>query len=730
MKQVIQNVRHGGLSIATLPTPSIQPDQLLIANRFSLISAGTERSARELAKKSLIAKAKDRPDHVKRVLEKARNEGLWNTIRQVREKLDDPMPMGYCAAGVVLACGRSVSAFKPGDLVASNGGHAEVVSVGKNLCAKIPEGVDCDQATFAVLGAIAMQAVRLSKVTLGETALVVGLGLVGQITVALLKAAGATVIGTDLDPAKCELAKQMGASEAKVGIRADQVATLTGGLGADVVLITASTKSNAPIDLAAHAVRQKGRVVLVGVVGLELDRRPFYFKEAEFVVSCSYGPGRYDPKYEQGGQDYPAAYIRWTEQRNIQAVLDLMASGRLDVRPLISHRFKIEDAGQAYDLIESGDTPHLGILLEYREVDPQQFSATIQLKAQTNPGTIGVSCLGAGNFARMVLLPKLCGVKEVRPDVICSAGGLSAMHIGNKLGFATATSDANTVFDSKTTDAVFILTQHHQHAEQVCRGIRSGKHVFVEKPLCMDVSELSAIEDELRAAEPNPSLVMVGFNRRFSPAAKAVRKFFNDTADPLTVSVRFNAGMIPANHWTQDDSIGGGRIIGEACHAIDLAVYLVNSPVVRVFAEAIGGPTAPQITDDQCFITMRHANGSVSNVAYLAGGDKAFPKERIEVFGGGKVAVIDDFRTAAGWAGGRHKKLWKGAQDKGHTAELNAFIGAIRNGTAAPISWEEIRSTTLASLLAVRSLRDGQPAEISSIARASAQVHPSTKMAG
>ncbi len=739
MKQVIQDVRRGKLSTRVGPTPAPQAGHLLIANRSSLISAGTEKMARELAQKSLFAKAKERPDHVRRVLEKVRNEGLWSTVQQVREKLDDPMPMGYCSAGVVVACGPGVQEFKPGDRVASNGSHADVVCVAKNLCARIPAGVPFDQAAFTVMGAIAMQGARLSKVTLGETVLVVGLGLVGQITVALLKAAGATVIGTDLDPAKCELAMQMGATVTRVGMRAAEVETLTGGLGADAVLITASTKSNAPMQLAANAVRQKGRVVLVGVVGLELDRRPFYFKEAEFVVSCSYGPGRYDPKYEEGGQDYPAAYVRWTEQRNLQAVLDLMASGRLDVRPLISHRFAMEDAGQAYELIEKGEEPYLGILLEYPEVDAQQFSPTIQLRAtqkeadptyaqhstgrtgrwglprlfsRTKSDAIGISCLGAGNFARMVLLPKLCAVPGVRPEVICSAGGGSAAHVGKKLGFATATSDASVVFDDERTDAVFVVTQHHQHAEQVLHALRAGKHVFVEKPLCMRVDELNAIEDELQSAGAKTPLVMVGFNRRFSPAAIAVRNFFAKTTEPLTVSIRFNAGMIPADHWTQDEQIGGGRIIGEACHGIDLATYLTGSPVVRVFAESIGGPAAPQTTDDQCFITLRHANGSISNVAYLAGGDKAFPKERVEVLGGGKVAIIDDFRNAEGWTGGKRKWLWKGPQDKGYDTELKQFVRAIQTGASTPIPWEEIAATTLAAIHAVHSLREGTPQEL------------------
>ena len=716
MRGIVQDVGVGSLTVAEMPIAAVQCESVLISNSRSLLSAGTEKMARELAKKSLLAKAKERPDHVRRVMEKVRNEGLWTTIEQVKQKLDEPMPMGYCSAGVVLACGDGVQGFKPGDLVASNGPHAEVVCVPKNLCAKIPDGVSTDQAAFTVLGSIAMQGVRLSKLNLGETALVIGLGLVGQLTVALLKAAGVRVIGTDLDPAKCELAKPMGAAVARPGLTAGDVEQMTRGLGADAILITASTKSNGPIDLAANAVRQKGRVVLVGVVGLELDRRPFYFKEAEFVVSCSYGPGRYDASYEDGGQDYPVAYVRWTEQRNMQAVLDLMAAGSLDVSPLISHRFSIDQAEDAYNLIETGSEPYLGILLEY----PEQIAVeqrSIELKAQTPqiPGTVRVGCLGAGNFARSVLLPKLCAVKGVQPEVLCSSGGLSAVHSGGKLGFAVASSDEQDVLENDTVDAVFVITRHDQHAQQVIRGLRGSKHVFVEKPLCLNLAEFSEIESTLAELGEQSGLLMVGFNRRFSPAARAVRNAFESTVEPLTVSIRFNAGAISSDHWAQDLQIGGGRIIGEACHAIDLATYLTGSPVVRVFAESIGGFNAPQITDDQCFITLRHANGSVSNVAYLAGGDKAFPKERVEIFGGGNVAVIDDFRTAELWSGGKRKRVWKGGQDKGHQAELQAFVDAILQGGEAPISWTDLRSTTLASILATRSLREGLAFNVSGL---------------
>lgn len=725
MQQVLQNIRDGRLSIARVPEPLAQPGEVLIANGASLISAGTEKMVMDLAKKSLLGKARERPDHVRRVLEKVRSEGLLNTVRQVREKLDSPMPMGYSAAGVVLACGAGVQQFKPGDRVASNGPHAEIVCVSRNLCARVPDSVPNDHAAFAVLGAIALQGVRLAEVTLGETAFVIGLGLIGQLTVAILNAAGCRVIGTDPDPARCELAVRMGAELARPQLSAQHVEDVTRGLGADAVLITASTPSNGPIELAAGAVRKKGRVVLVGVVGLELDRRAFYFKEAEFVVSCSYGPGRYDADYEERGRDYPAPYVRWTEQRNIQSVLELMGRGRLDVSPLISHRFPIDRAIEAYELIERGTEPYLGIVLEYPAVEQRVRQTAIRLRTaepsrpqveSTRRAKPAIGVLGAGNFARMVLLPALRDCGKLRLATLCSAGGVSAALVGRKLGFEQATTDEDALFADPGLAAVVSITRHDQHARHVVKALRAGKHVFVEKPLCLTLDELQEIEATLDEAGGAAPLVMVGFNRRFSPAAQQVRRFFADVSTPLTISVRFNAGPIPADHWTQDELEGGGRIIGEACHAIDLATFLAGSPPVRVYAESVGGTGGasgnPEVTDDQCFITLRHANGSVSSIAYLAGGDKAFPKERVEVFGGGRIAVIDDFRAVTTCARGRTKCTKLRAQDKGHRAEIEAFSNAVTNAGPSPIPWDELAGVTAASILAVRSLREGAPFEI------------------
>jgi predicted dehydrogenase/D-arabinose 1-dehydrogenase-like Zn-dependent alcohol dehydrogenase len=712
MKQVTQNIRTGELSVPDVPEPAVAIGEVLIANQASLVSAGTEKMVLDLAKKSLFSKARERPDQIRRMLEKIRHEGLSSTIRQVRKKLDQPVTMGYSSAGIVVACGAGVQEFKPGDRVASNGPHAEVVTVPRNLCAHVPENVSFDQACFAILGSIALQGIRLSQCQIGETVFVIGLGLVGQLTVSLAKAAGLRVIGTDPDFSRCELARRIGADDARRDISGEEVVLATRGLGADAVIITASTRSNGPIELAANAVRQKGRVVLVGVVGLELDRRPFYFKEAEFVVSCSYGPGRYDPNYEGRGLDYPPAYVRWTEQRNIQAVLDMMGSQRLNVEPLISHRFPIERAQEAYDLIETGREPYLGIVIAYPELAAREPASRIELRPRRS-GTGKVRCgvLGAGNFARMVLLPAIqkCGKLEIA--TICSAKGLTATSEATLFQAESSTTDAGSILADPSIEAVFCITRHDQHADHVIRAIDAGKNVFVEKPLCLTLEELLAIEAALERAGKAAPLLMVGFNRRFSPAARDLRKLFASIQAPLTISIRFNAGEIPPDHWTQHDQEGGGRLIGEACHAIDLATFLSASPPVRVFAESVRDPRHRKVTDDQCFMTLRHANGSVSSIGYLAGGDKAFPKERVEVFGGGCVGVIDDFRSVTTCRNGRMSTT-KSQMHKGHLEEIQAFASALCDKRESPIPWDDLRAVTAASILAVRSLREGVPFDV------------------
>jgi predicted dehydrogenase/threonine dehydrogenase-like Zn-dependent dehydrogenase len=706
--QVVQSLKSGELQIRLLPEPAAAPGEVLIANIASVISAGTEKTAMELARKSLMGKALERPDHVRRVLEKLRNEGFLSTIAQVRSKLDESIGLGYSSSGVVLATGRGVRGFKPGDRVASNGQHAGVVAVPQHLCAHVSDSLSFDHAAYAVLGAIALNAVRLARVGLGDRVLVIGLGLVGQIAVALLRATGCHVMGTDPDAWKCELAVKMGAEAARPDLAAADVANHTRSVGADAVLIAASTPSDGPIQLAAEAVRQKGRVVALGAVGLNLPRRPFFFKEAEFVVSCSYGPGRYDPEYEDRGKDYPVGHVRWTEQRNLQAVLDLLGSGRLDLSPLTTHRFAIEQADKAYAMIDESKERYLGIILQYPEAPKEPRSRRVDRHAAAPVGVPGAGVLGAGNFAKAILLPILKRT-QLRPRILCAGSGLSSEHAAEKFDFDVATTDEDQVFADPSVSAVFVVTRHDQHAAQVLKALAAGKHVFTEKPLAMTEEEISAID---AAMGRSSSLLMVGFNRRFSPCAQAVRKLFVSVPVPLTVSIRMNVGPVAVDHWTQSEEEGGGRLVGEACHAIDLATYLAGARPVRVFAESIGGPKAPVVTDDQCFITLRHANGSISSIGYLAGGDRAFGKERVEVLGGGRLAVIDDFRELTTAVNGKVKSDRRWQQDRGHRAEVEAFAEAVSKGGAAPISWEEIRAVSLASILAVRSLREGLPFDI------------------
>jgi predicted dehydrogenase len=706
MKQVVQDVRSGVTAVREIPAPIAASGQVIVAIVASLVSAGTERYVVDLAKKSLIGKARERPDHVKRVLQKIKSEGLLATMQQVQAKLDEPMPLGYSSAGVVLECGRGVSEFKPGDRVATAGPHAGIVSIGKNLCARIPGGVSFEQAAYTSVAAIGLEGVRLAKVTLGERVLVLGLGLIGQICVALLKAQGCRVFGVDIDPDKLDLAKQFGADEVGTGSPADSVKRFSGGAGVDAVVITAATASNVPIEFAAEVARVRGRIVLVGVVGLNLPRPPFFTKELEFTVSASLGPGRWDPAYEEKGCDYPIGHVRWTMQRNMEAVLDTIAAGKLPVEKLTTHRFPIERAAEAYDLITAKKEPFLGIVLQYPEQDalPRRRLELSAVKARA--GSLGVSMIGAGNFARLMLIPAIQKAEGVEFRGICTAKGLHAEHTGRTKGFSFATTEEDGIYADASTQALFVVTRHDLHASQTTKAIRAGKHVFVEKPLGITVEEIEGIDKAL-AEKGASSLVMVGFNRRFAPAVRLVREFFADVRTPLTISVRFNAGPLPPNHWTQDEEEGGGRIVGEACHGIDLASYLAGAVPTRVYAESIGGQGAPEVTDDQCFITVRHRNGSVSSVAYLSGGDKAFPKERIEVFGGGKIGVIDDFRVVTLAGGGKTQEKKLGSQDKGHAAGVAAFLKAVKEGGPAPIPWEDLRAVSLASILAVRSLREG-----------------------
>lgn len=689
MKQILQNLKTGQTELAEVPCPAPKRGQVLIRTRQTLVSAGTERMLVEFGKGNLIEKARQQPDKVRMVLEKAKTDGVLPTLEAVRNKLDQALPMGYCNVGEVLETGAGVSGFAPGDRVASNGKHAEAVSVPVNLCAKIPDNVSDEAAAFTVLGAIALQGIRLAQPTLGETVVVTGLGLIGLVAVQLLRAQGCRVLGLDFDPAKLALARQFGAETVDLSAGQDPLTAalaFSRGRGVDAVLITAATKSNEPMHQAAQMCRKRGRIVLVGVTGLELSRADFYEKELSFQVSCSYGPGRYDPNYEEGGQDYPVGFVRWTEQRNFEAVLDMLADGRLDVAPLISHRFAIEAAEQAYELV-GGSAPSLGILLRYpapeQKPEAELRTDTVRLRpAAPAAGKASIAFVGAGNYATAVLIPAFKAT-GARLKTVASAAGVSGAQAAQKFGFEETTTATDKLFADADINAVVISTRHNSHAALVCQALQAGKAVFVEKPLGLTLEELAQIETAYTAQSQTP-LLMVGFNRRFAPQVARMKTLLTGLAAPKAMIMTVNAGAIPPEHWTQDHAIGGGRIIGEACHFVDLLRYLAGAPIVAVQAAAVGG------AEDVATFTLSFADGSTGTVHYLANGTKSFPKERLEVFCAGRILQLDNFRklTGFGWPGFAKMNLWR--QDKGQNACAAAFVQAAEKGGAAPVAFEEL----------------------------------------
>lgn len=631
-------------------------------------------------------KARQQPDKLRHVLDKIRTDGLTATLEAVRAKLDQPVPLGYSNAGVVLETG-SGSPFHPGGRVASNGPHAEIVSVPHTLCAKIPDTVSDEHAAFTVVAAIALQGIRLAQPTLGETVVVTGLGLIGLLAVQLLRAHGCRVLGLDFDSHKLRLAEQFGAATVNLAAGEDPVRAaerFTHSRGADAVLITAATPSNEPVHQAALMSRKRGRIVLVGVTGLQLSRDDFYKKELSFQVSCSYGPGRYDPEYEQQGQDYPLPYVRWTAQRNFEAVLDLMAGGRLDVEPLITHRFPFLEANKAYELIQS-DEPHLGVILQYPREDERPtadlLARTIRIAAPA--GTPRLAFIGAGGYATKILIPafKNAGASL---GIVVSNGGVTAAHAGRKFGFSAIGADAQHALASPEYGAVVIATRHDTHARFAAEALRAGKNVFVEKPLAIAASELDSIESAYRDALANGAAprLMVGFNRRFAPHIVRIKQLLASARAPKTFVMTVNAGRIPADHWTQDQQTGGGRIIGEACHFIDLLRFLAGCPATEARALFQSSDTAT--------ISIAYKDGSIGTIHYFANGHKAVPKERLEVFCDGRILQLDNFRKLRGygWRGFTKMNLW--SQDKGAAHMARAFIEAIRTGAPSPIPFEEI----------------------------------------
>ncbi|MEW6211566.1 MAG: bi-domain-containing oxidoreductase [Acidobacteriota bacterium] len=710
MRQILQQIDSGKTRVREVPAPLCGRSEVLIANHASLLSAGTEKMVVDLARKSLVGKARERPDQVRRVLEKLRREGVLETIRQVRAKLRDPIALGYSSAGTIIEVGRDVRRFRPGDRVASNGPHAGIVAVPQNLVARLPDSVPFAEACYAVVSSIALQGVRLSLAGVGDRVAVIGLGLIGQITCLMLRASGCVVVGTDIDEWKRGIASGMGCEAGAKDEFLARISERTDGHGADAVLITASTASNEPLELAAAAARKKARIVAVGAVGLNVPRREFYPKELELVVSCSYGPGRYDADYEERGEDYPYAYVRWTEQRNIEAALELISTKQVDVARLTTHTFRIEEAERAYDLIEQTSQPYLGIVLTYPATeDALRRKIILDSTRASRPARddeIRVGMVGAGNFSSLVLLPLIEKTKGVRMRAICSAGGVSAMVRGEQHHFEIVCSSIDEILSDDVVDTVFITTQHDLHAKQAVAALRAGRRVFIEKPLAINEAQLDEFENALSEMSEVP-LWTVGFNRRFSPAARMVAEFFSSTR-PRTLAYRFNAGFIPPDHWTQDAERGGGRIVGEACHALDLASFLLGGKITRVFAERASSAE----TADETAILARIDNGAVASIGYFAGGDKSFPKERIEIFGGGRVAVIDDFRRVIFSKDGRTRTVKISGIDKGHRAELEAFFNAARLRGDAPIAIDSILNVTRASFATMKSLRTGMPVDV------------------
>ena len=733
MKQLLQNMRDGQTQVTEVPVPAVRSGMALVRTAASLVSAGTERMLVEFAEKSLLGKARSRPDLVRQVLDKARREGILTTLEATFNRLDQPMPLGYSSAGTIIAVGAGMEGFRPGDRVACAGGgfavHAEYALVPKNLLAKLPPQVDFDSAAFATLGAIALHGFRLAQPQVGARVAVIGLGLLGLLASGIANAAGCAVFGVDLSPQRVELAHQMGVT-AVLRADAEEIALAhTGGRGFDIVLICADARSDDPIHLAAQICRDRGHVIAVGAVGLNLQRKPFYDKEIHFQVSRSYGPGRYDPAYEERGLDYPAGYVRWTEGRNLEAMVELMATGRLDVHPLISHRFPIECAPEAYELITGKlSQPFLGVLLTYPQTEtlpthPQKtFSSDAALSTTTE---LGLGVLGAGNYATAVFLPAVKAAGGIRRVGVATASGLSARNAMHRFGFGYASSSEEDLLGDPAVNVVAILTRHNHHARQVAAALRLGKHVFCEKPLAIDAAGLSEIESALTQSENAPRL-MVGFNRRFAPFAIRLKDFLSTRAEPVMAFYRVNAGYLPLTHWLHDPQVGGGRIIGEGCHFVDFLTFLVGTPPVSVSVEGL--PDGARYREDNVTLRLRFADGSLGTILYLANGDKSFPKERVEVFCGGRAAALDDFRTLELVRDGRRQVFQSRLrQDKGHRAGWEAFLCSLQPGSMAPIPLADLFAVTRTTFVAIDSLRTGH--EIDLTANASPNLAASTPRA-
>jgi predicted dehydrogenase/threonine dehydrogenase-like Zn-dependent dehydrogenase len=721
MKQLLQNLRSGETSVIDVPIPQPRPGFALIRTAASLVSAGTERTLVEFAGKSLVGKARSRPDLVRQVLDKARREGLLTTIEATFNRLEQPTPLGYSSAGTVVALGERLKGFKVGDRVACAGGgyavHAEYEIVPQNLMAHLPPEVDFESGAFATLGAIALHGFRLGETQVGERVAVIGLGLLGLLSVEIARAAGCSVFGVDFDPRRVALACELGAQAVLHQAAEESARSFSRGKSFDLVLICADTPSSDPVTLAGAIARDRARVVAIGAVGLQIPRKVYYEKELDFRVSRSYGPGRYDPAYEEDGQDYPIGFARWTEGRNLDAIVQLIAGRQMNVQALITHRFPIDEASRAYELI-TGKTgaPYLGVLVTYpnagvaQEIEPgRRVDLTPSLPAPALDHVPGVSVLGAGNYASAVFLPAIQRAGSARLVGIASASGLTARQAAARFGFAYASTSEEQILADSQSDVLVILTRHNQHAAQVLAALHAGKHVYCEKPLAIQAKDLDQIADCL--SQDAHSQLMIGFNRRFAPLARRMKDFIAESGEPFAAHYRINAGYLPLTHWTQDPHIGGGRIIGEACHFIDLISWLADAVPLSVTAQAL--PDLGRYREDNVILNFRFPNGSIGTVTYLANGDKSFPKERLEVFSAGRVAVLDDFRSLELVSNGQRKTtVSRLRQDKGHQHAWTAFLDAIRAGKPSPIPAYQLIGVTQAAFCAVEALQTSEKVDI------------------
>lgn len=728
MKQIAQNKRHGTLSVESVPPPHLRRGMVLVKNYFSVISAGTEKTSIDSRKANLLQRAKSQPDEVRKVIDEVKRTGLAATWKRIMAKLDSPAALGYSSAGVVIAVDDQIDDLLVGDRVACAGAeyahHSDVVIVPRNLVARIPDGVPMEAAAYSTIGAIAMQGIRQASPTLGEAVVVIGLGLIGQITVQLLKANGCRVAGIDLDPFAIDLATSSGAD---LVLRRDvdpiesAISSFTSGYGADAVIITAGTKDSDPIELAGRITRERGRVVVVGATGMDVPRTHYYAKEIDIRLSRSYGPGRYDAGYENEGLDYPIGYVRWTENRNMQAFLQLLREGKIDVQRLTTHRFPVDAALEAYALIEGERTqPYVGIVLAYEDLSETELQAIASAAPEQEPirisprrSSLTIGFIGAGSFASGYLLPHLQAMPDVTFDTVCNKTGLTGSDMRVKFGFQHNTTDPEAVFGSDTIGTVFIATRHGEHAPYVLRALEHGQHVFVEKPLALNEQELAAIEARLNdpAVRAGKVVLLTGFNRRFAPLVRDMRSFFDRTLEPAIVHYYVNAGALPKDHWTHHPVEGGGRIVGEVCHFVDTIQYLTDAAPVRVHAERLASENEAVINEDNVVVTLRMSDGSLGVITYAANGDPSFPKERIVMSRGNATAAMNNFATLELVRGGK-RSVKKSPGDKGHRDEVIAFMDAIRRKSGAVVPYESLLTTTRTTFRILDSLRSGEPVDL------------------